>query len=134
MSVTAKWSSGLDFEGRDRHQNVIQLSGETSRGYKPLELFLLGLAGCTGMDVISILQKKKQNVSAFTVEVSGVRADEHPRVYTSIHVTYNVTGVGIDPKAVERAVELSETKYCPASAMLSKSVAITHTINIVNEA
>lgn len=134
MSVTAKWSSGLDFEGRDRYQNVIQLSGETSRGYKPLELFLLGLAGCTGMDVISILQKKKQNVSAFTVEVSGVRADEHPRVYTSIHVTYNVSGVGIDPKAVERAVELSETKYCPASAMLSKSVAITHTINIINEA
>ena len=133
MSVSAKWSTGLLFEGVSASGQNVQLSGDPQTGFKPLELMLVSLAGCTGMDVISILEKKRQNVTHFSVDVSGERQEEHPRVYTSIHIKYVVTGVALDPAAVERAVELSETKYCPAQAMLSKAAEITHEIEIINE-
>lgn len=133
MSVTAKWSTGLLFEGASASGQQVQLAGDPQTGFKPLELMLVSLAGCTGMDVISILEKKRQNVTHFSVEVSGERQEDHPRVYTSIHIKYIVAGVALDPAAVERAVELSETKYCPAQAMLSKAAKITHEIEIINE-
>ena len=82
------------------------------------------------MDVISILEKKKQSVTTFDVHVRAQRAEEHPRVFTSIHVTYLVAGSGLDPTAVERAIELSETRYCPTQAMLVKAVPITHSYEI----
>jgi putative redox protein len=92
--------------------------GGHDAGISPMELLLTALAGCTAMDVISILRKKKQQVIAFEVQVEGVRADEHPRVYTEIWVTFVVTGHDVDPKAVERAIELSRDKYCGAAATL----------------
>ncbi len=104
--------------------------GGHDRGFRPLELLLVGLAGCTAMDVISILKKKKQDVTGFEVAVEGVQAAEHPKYFTEITVVYRVTGRNIDPAAVERAVELSETKYCPASDMLRAKAAITHRIEI----
>jgi putative redox protein len=84
-----------------------------------MEMLLLGLAGCTGMDVVSILKKKRQDLQAFKIRVRGKRAEQHPRVYTLIEVTYLLWGENLDAKAVERAIELSEKKYCSASAMLN---------------
>lgn len=105
--------------------------GGHDRGFRPLEMLLVGLAGCTAMDVISILKKKKQDVTGFEVAVEGIQAAEHPKYFTEITVVYRVTGREIDPAAVERAVELSETKYCGASAMLREKAAITHRIEII---
>jgi putative redox protein len=107
--------------------------GGDDDGFRPMELMLVSLGGCTAMDVISILRKKRQNVTAFRVEIEGERAEEHPKVFTAIHVHYIVHGKGVDPKAVMRSIELSETKYCPAQAMLVKAVPITHTYEIVEE-
>ena len=105
--------------------------GGDDDGFRPMELMLLSLAGCTGMDVMSILRKKRQEVTGFRVEIEADRAEEHPKVFTDIRVHYIVEGQDVDPRAVERSIELSETKYCPAQAMLVRSVPITHTYEIV---
>jgi putative redox protein len=106
-----------------------QSEGEEA-GPRPLELVLLSLAGCTTMDVVSILQKKRQPFTGLQVKVSAERAEEHPKVYTQIHLEFLVQGQGVKPQAVERAIELSQTKYCPAAAMLSKAVNITTSYRI----
>ena len=105
--------------------------GGDNDGFHPLELMAVSLAGCTAMDVISILQKKQQEVSAFEVRVHAEQAGEHPHVFTHVLVEYVVTGHAISAAAIERAIELSTTKYCPAMAMLSKSVQIEHKYQIV---
>jgi len=97
-----------------------------------MELIAIGLAGCTGMDTISILKKKRQNVTGFEVQVRAERADEFPKVFTHIILDYIVEGHNIDPAAVERSIELSATKYCPVQAMLSKACKIEHTYTIKN--
>lgn len=104
--------------------------GGTSAGPSPMELLLVALAGCTGMDTISILRKKRQQVTGYVIDVRGVRADDHPRVYTAITVEHLVTGHAVDPQAVRRAIELTETKYCPVGAMLGKATTITHSFRI----
>lgn len=111
------------------------LDGEERResGPRPMELLLIGLAGCTAMDVVSILQKKREPFTDLEVRVTAERAQEHPLVYTQIHVEYTVKGRGVDPQAVERAIELSQTKYCSASAMLGKAAPITTSHQIVAE-
>lgn len=136
MDAKAVWKENLSFDGSVRSGFSIPLGSHTVDGgrpeeFSPMELILVGVAGCTAMDVISILQKKRQEVTNFTVSAHADRAEEHPRVFTRIHIEYQVTGRGIDPAAVERAVELSETKYCPANAMIRKSTEITHTITIL---
>ena len=105
----------------------------THTGASPMELLLMGLAGCTGMDVISILIKKRQPVTGFQVRVEAERAPAHPKVYTKIHLEYIIYGQGVSYKAVERAIELSETVYCSANAMLGKTAEITHSYRIVEE-
>jgi putative redox protein len=90
-----------------------------------MEMILIALGGCTAFDVVSILQKKRQDVTDFEILVHGDRTEEHPKVYTDITLEYVVTGHGLDPEAVDRAVELSETKYCSVSAMLRKAANIT---------
>ncbi|MBN1259501.1 MAG: OsmC family protein [Anaerolineae bacterium] len=105
----------------------------THTGPAPMELFLMGLAGCTGMDVVSILTKKRQKVTGFQIQVEAERAASHPKVYTKIHVIYIVHGEDIKPSAVERAIELSETQYCSAMAMLRASVEITNEYRIVED-
>ena len=104
--------------------------GGHNDGFRPLELMGISLAGCTAMDVISILQKKRQDVTGFEVKVHADRADEFPKVFTHVTVEYNITGHNIDPVAVERSIELSSTKYCPAQAMLAKAVTIEHKYTI----
>ncbi len=101
------------------------------QGGSPMELVALASAGCTASDVISILQKKQQKVTEFEVNVIGLRATDHPRVFTEIELEYVVTGQSIDPKAVERAIELSLTKYCSVNKMLESTVKINHRYRIV---
>lgn len=135
MEAKVVWKGRMSFDGSSDSGFVVPLGtdpgvGGDNDGSRPMELIGIGLAGCTGMDVISILQKKKQKITGFEVQVHAEKASEHPRVFTGIEVEYIITGEDIDRAAVERAVELSVTKYCPAQAMLSKAVPITHKITI----
>lgn len=107
--------------------------GGTGTGPTPMEMVLVSLGGCTAMDVISILQKKRQDVTGFEILLHADRAADHPKVFTDITIEFVVTGHGVEKEAVERAVELSENKYCSASAMLSKTAKI-HTKVTVKEA
>ena len=91
----------------------------------PMELLLIALGGCTGADVVGILEKKRQRVTGYEIEVRAERRAEHPRIYTKIEVIHRVRGHNVDPKAVEHAVELSETKYCSVSAMLAASTELS---------
>ncbi len=99
-----------------------------------MELLLVSLAGCTGMDVISILRKKRQQVTAYEVHVEGIRAEDHPRVFVEITVEHIVTGHHLQPEAVARAIQLSEGRYCGAGAMLGKVAHLTHTFRILEAA
>ncbi|MFW6135833.1 MAG: OsmC family protein [Chloroflexota bacterium] len=102
-------------------------------GPHPMQLVLMGLCSCTGMDVISILKKKRQSFTGLQVNATAERAEDRPRVYTQIHLEFVVTGDDVDPEAVERSIELSQTKYCSASAMLSKTADITTSYRIVEQ-
>ena len=113
-----------DIDGFRVHTDADESFGGTGCGSQPLRFLLFGVAGCTAMDVISILRKKRQRVSGLEVETRGSRVDEHLKVYQAIEVIYRVKGKGIDPRAVERAIELSETRYCPAIAMVGKAAHI----------
>jgi len=123
--ATALWRGGLMFEAKSNSGFPVVMDGDAKAGVSPMEMLVMGLAGCTGADVIDILRKKRQIVTAFEVHVTGQRADEHPRKYTAIEVTYIVTGHDIDPEAVRRAIELSETKYCSVSATPREAASIT---------
>ncbi len=105
--------------------------GGSGAGSNPKELVLMGLGGCTISDVISILNKKRAPVTNVEVRLSAKVAEEHPQVFTDVHLEYVVTGDGVKPEDVERAIELSTTKYCAVSAMLKPSVKITHSYRIV---
>jgi putative redox protein len=100
-------------------------AGGDEQGFIPMELIATGLAGCTAMDVISILQKKRQDVTGFEVQVHARRAAEHPKVFTQAVIEYFVTGKGVDEEAVVRSIELSATRYCPAQAMFRDVFPIT---------
>jgi len=108
--------------------------GGTGPGARPMELLLAGLAGCTGMDVVSILEKARQELTGFEVVVNGERRKEYPMIYTDIHVEYVIRGRNISEEAVKRAIELSQTKYCSAEAMLEKSAKITSSYRIEDAA
>ena len=136
-TASATLAAGMHFIGNiegfridlDAEESV----GGVDAGPQPPRLLLLALAGCTAMDVISILRKKRQHVSGFSVEVQGSRADQHPRVYTRIEVLYRVRGQNIDPQAVARAIELSATRYCPVIAMLGKVAEVTTSYQVEEE-
>jgi putative redox protein len=135
MEAKAIWKGRMSFDGMAGSGFRLPIgtradSGGDDDGFRPMELLLVGLAGCTAMDVISILEKKRQAVTNFEVNVQAERAEGHPRVFTNILLEYVVTGHAVDPVAVERAVELSETKYCSAQAMLGKTALIQHKITI----
>jgi putative redox protein len=134
--VTATWQHEdllLAAENQTGNKIILDSSeqvGGKNRGPRPLELLLMGLAGCTSMDVLSILQKKRQDISDFRVVITADSAPSHPRVYTKIHVKYVVSG-DVEEKALQRAIQLSEDKYCPASAMLRQAAEITSSYEIV---
>ena len=107
--------------------------GGRNMGVRPMEMVLLGLGGCTAFDMVLILQRQRQAISDCQVEIEAERAEEVPKVFTKIHVHYIVKGRGLDPKKVERAVNMTAEKYCSVSIMLSASVELTHDFEIVEE-
>ena len=139
MTATVRLETGMRFDaeaGSGHHVTLdaAEHGGGYNEGFRPMELLLVGLAGCTGMDVISILRKKRQQVSGYEVHVSGIRAEEDPMVFVDITVEHIVTGYHIQPEAVARAIQLSEERYCGAGAMLGKVAHLTHTFRIVEAA
>ena len=121
--AVAVWKSGTAFDITAGSGATVVTDGDAKLGISPMELVLAALIGCTGADVIEILHKKHQDVSRLEIRVFGDRSETHPRVYTEIKLNFLVTGHGVDPEAVRRAIELSEEKYCSISAMLQETAA-----------
>jgi putative redox protein len=124
MDVKASWSTGMSFTGTANSGFIVPLGADLSvgganDGFRPLELMAVSLAGCTAMDVISILRKKQQQITEFEVRVHAEQRSDHPHVFTQAVITYLVSGIKVNEAALVRAIELSATRYCPAQAMLS---------------
>ena len=135
MEATIQRISGTALAGRggSNHWGVMdgpEDFGGFSAGTRPMELILIGLAGCTAMDVLSILKKKRVKLDDFSMRVEADRAEDHPKVFTKIKLHYVFTGRDIKPKDVERSIELSQDKYCGASAMLRKAAEVTYDYEI----
>ena len=130
------WTAPMAFDvttgsGHTVRLDVSGAQGGQDGGPSPMELLLVALAGCTGMDVIGILRKMHQDVRNYEVRVHGVRAEEHPQVYTAITVEHVLTGHNIAAAAVERAIMLSDTKYCGVENTLNKTAQVTTSYRIV---
>jgi putative redox protein len=136
-SVDVKWDGGMSFEAKIMDYRIIMDAdpefGGQKKGPKPKPLLLVSLAGCTGMDIVSLLNKMRVEFSKFNIRVDGDTEDEHPRKFTRIIVTYEITGKNIDREKVEKAVILSKEKYCSVSATLKNSVDIDYIIEIREE-
>lgn len=131
-----KHIKGITFLGKSDSNHWVTMDGPESfggsdAGTRPKELLLIALGGCTGSDVITILQKKKIKIDNFEMNISADVADEHPQVFTKINVEYVFYGKDIQEKDVERAIELSQTKYCSVTHMLNKAATITHSFKII---
>lgn len=129
MKATVKWNGNLAFTGMASSGIPIQMGadeelGGINSGVRPMEMIAMGLAGCTAMDVLSILQKKRQTLSFFDVNINASRSPEYPKVFTSATITFLLGGRAIEEAAVLRSIELSVTKYCPAFAMLEQAFPI----------
>lgn len=133
--VTLKQVDGIAFAAKGDSNHWVTMDGPASvggmeAGSRPKELVLYALAGCTASDVVNILKKKRVPLQGFEMYLTGEEADEHPKVFTDIHVEYVFFGDGVTPPDVERAIELSTTKYCSVSAMLAPKVNISHSYRI----
>ena len=126
MKATVNWQHDMVFTGESASGFPVQMDadsslGGTDEGLRPMEMIALGLAGCTAMDILSILKKKRQAVTRFEIRMDAPRSPEYPKVFTSAVILYIVTGRNIDESAVLRSIELSATKYCPAQIMLEQA-------------
>ena len=136
MKTVVKRVGPMAFEAvSDSGHSVVMDSspefGGENRGARPMEMLLMGMGGCTSIDVIHILEKARQNVSDCVVEISAERAETDPKVFTQIHAHFIISGSQLDPNRVARAIELSAEKYCSASIMLAKTAKVTHDYEIV---
>lgn len=134
-TMTATWTGGRGFvcrsaSGHEVRTDTAVASGGEGSAPSPMELIVLGLIGCTGVDVASILERMREPLKGLQVAATCERAEDHPRVYTKIHLTYRLQG-DLDEKKVRRAIGLSEDKYCSVSAMLRPGVEISHEYEIV---
>jgi len=134
--VYLKQVKGLTLAAKGESNHWITMDGPenlggNNAGIRPKELVLIALAGCTGSDVVSILQKKRINLTDFEINISAQQTEEHPKVFTHIDLEYVFYGKGIQLKDVERAIELSTQTYCGVSTMLKKAMTINHTYRIV---
>ena len=121
-------------ESPSGHALVTTFAHDKVTAATPMELLLIALGGCTGADIVGILEKKRQQITGYEIVVSAERRAEHPRIYTRIEVTHQIRGHNIDPNAVQHAIELSESKYCSVSAMLGAVAQITMRHEIIDEA
>ena len=136
MDAKVIWKERMSFEGTSDSGFKVPLGtspkvGGDDDGFRPLELLAVGLAGCTAMDVISILRKKRQEINSFEVKVHAEQSDEHPKVFTHLTIEYVISGKDISREAVERAVDLSANKYCPAQAMLKQGAPMEMKVTIL---
>ncbi|MDB3870069.1 OsmC family protein [Candidatus Thioglobus sp.] len=137
MNTTVKWIDGMMMVGESASGHAIVMDGPEDLGGKnlgirPMEMLLIGMGGCTTIDVVSTLKKMREEVRDCSVEIAAERADEHPKVFTKIHLQFIIKGNNLNEKKVEKAVSLSADKYCSASIMLGKIANITHDF-IINE-
>ncbi|MCD6356765.1 MAG: OsmC family protein [Anaerolineaceae bacterium] len=137
MDAKVVWKGRMSFDGTSDSGFSVPLGtspavGGDDDGFRPLELLAIGLAGCTAMDVISILKKKKQSVSTFEVKVHAEQSNVHPKIFTHLVIEYVISGKDLSREAIERAVKLSSDKYCPAQAMFKKTSSMELKITILN--
>lgn len=131
MKTTTKWISNLDFEGQNTRDHKVAMSNSKGNlGPTPMELVLMGLGGCTGMDVLSILDKMRITFDRFEVQVEGTQADDHPKVFTQVSVLYKIWGTDVDEDKLARAVDLTQEKYCSVLHMINKTAAISYRYEI----
>ena len=136
MNISVNWVDGMLMVGKSHSGHTITMDGPPeiggdNLGVRPMEMLLLGVAGCTMIDVVTTLKKMRQELTHCETKLSAERADEHPKVFTDIHIQFIVKGQDLDPKKVEKAITLSAEKYCSASIMLGKTASITHDFEIV---
>jgi putative redox protein len=137
MKARVKWIQDVTFVAESGSGHAVVLDGAPDAGgrnigFRPMEMLLIGLGGCSAFDVLMILKRGREPVVDCVVELDGERATTDPKVFTKIDMLYKVTGNNLDPKKVERAVTLSAEKYCSATKMMSATAAITHRIEIIN--
>ncbi len=124
--VALDWKSGMLFEGGAPGGPVIPVDGDGAQAPSPMQQLLLALAGCTGSDVVSILKKKRADLQAFRIEVTGERRDEHPKRYTAITLTFRIRAPGLAEEHARQAIELSLGKYCSVTHSLAPDIALRH--------
>jgi len=129
--VKVKWQDGLRFVASDDKGHSVAMDtskehGGEDSGLSPMQLLLAALGGCTGMDVVNVLQKQRQKLTALEIVVSGERVSEHPRVYSRVHVEYRLKGENLKEKALRTAIQLSVDKYCSVGAMIGKTAKMSH--------
>lgn len=136
MKSRVKWIEDVCFMGESGSGHAIVMDGAPdiggrNLGPRPMEMLLMGAGGCTSVDVVMILKKSRQQVTGCEVVIEADRAEDHPKVFTRIHMHFTVSGRGLKAETVERAIRLSAEKYCSASIMLGKTAEITHDFEIV---
>jgi putative redox protein len=134
LSAAVNWTGGMHFQGTSEFAHEVPIDHGpplgTGEGIKPMELTLMSLAACSGQTIISLLEKMRQDVKSFSVRAEGKRQEDHPKIFTEIQLEFRVEGRGLDRALVEKAVRLSEEKYCPVWAMMKKSAAVKSSITI----
>lgn len=136
MDIKVSWAGNATFVGESGSGHKVVMDGPPEGGGRdlgprPMEMLLLGTGACSSYDVVSILKKARQSITACDVEVSAERAESEPKVFTKIHIHFKVSGTDLKEKQVQRAVSLSAEKYCSASIMLGASAEITHDYEIL---
>lgn len=136
MKSRVKWVEGVCFMGESESGHAVVMDGAPdiggrNLGPRPMEMLLMGTGGCTSVDVVMILQKSRQDVTDCEVEISAERAGDHPKVFTQVHMHFKVSGRGLKPEIVDRAIKLSAEKYCSASIILGKTAVMTHDFEII---
>ena len=136
MNLSVNWVDGMLMVGKSHSGHSITMDGPTeiggeNLGVRPMEMLLLGVAGCTMIDVVTTLKKMRQDLSHCETKISAERANEHPKVFTDIHIQFIVKGKDLDSKKVDKAITLSAEKYCSASIMLGKTAKITHDFEVL---
>jgi putative redox protein len=128
--ATLNWTSGLVFQGGAPGGPVITIDGDSSSGPGPVVALLLALGGCTGADVVSILDKMRAGLTACRIEVRGTRREEHPKRYTALHLDFHLAGAALDEAKAARAIDLSLQKYCSVLHSLAPDIAVTHALHL----
>ncbi len=138
LKAKITYVNGMQFVGEADSGHAIVMDGDTEAGGKntglrPMELLLVGIGGCSGMDVVSILKKKKQNISGLEINVNGKKADSYPKKFTEIDIEFVIRGKDISDEAVKKAVQISMEKYCSVKATLEGSADINFVYKIIEE-